>query len=46
LQSPWQAPDDLDQQIDDLLQANEPALVARSLGTSFFNDVLRQGQRN
>jgi hypothetical protein len=34
LQSPWQAPDDLDQQIDDLLQANEPALVARSMSTS------------
>ncbi len=34
LQSPWQAPDDLDQQIDELLQANEPALVAWSMSTS------------
>ena len=34
LLSPWQAPDDLDTQISDLLQTNEPALVARSLGTS------------
>ncbi len=34
LQSPWQAPDDLDKQIDELLQANEPALVARSMSTS------------
>ncbi len=37
LKSPWQAPDDLDKQIDkieDLLAANEPALVARSMSTS------------
>ncbi len=31
LDSPWQAPDDLDQKIKNLLDTNEPALVARSL---------------
>jgi hypothetical protein len=30
LNSPWQAPDDLDQQIEELLKVNEPATVARS----------------
>jgi hypothetical protein len=30
LNSPWQAPDDLDQQIQELLKVNEPAIVARS----------------
>ena len=30
LDSPWQAPDDLDQQIVELLKVNEPATVARS----------------
>jgi hypothetical protein len=34
LKSPWQAPDDLDRQIEDSLAANEPALVARSMSTS------------
>ena len=34
LNSPWQAPDDLDKQIDGLLTSNEPALVARSLNVS------------
>jgi hypothetical protein len=34
LKSPWQAPDDLDKLIEDLLAANEPALVARSMSTS------------
>jgi hypothetical protein len=34
LKSPWQAPDDLDKQIEELLAANEPALVARSISTS------------
>jgi hypothetical protein len=34
LLSPWQAPDDLDDQIEELLKANEPALVARSMSTS------------
>jgi hypothetical protein len=31
LDSPWQAPDDLDQNIEDLLDTNGPTLVARSL---------------
>ena len=31
LDSPWQAPDDLDQRIQNLLDTNEPALIARSL---------------
>jgi hypothetical protein len=31
LDSPWQAPDDLDQKIKSLLDTNEPALIARSL---------------
>ena len=31
LDSPWQAPDDLDQKIQILLDTNEPALIARSL---------------
>ena len=34
LESPWQAPDDLDKQIDDLMLTNEPSLVARSMNTS------------
>ena len=34
LKSPWQAPDDLDKQIEELLAANEPALIARSISTS------------
>ncbi len=34
LNSPWQAPDDLDQQIIELLKVNEPATVARSEKTN------------
>ena len=34
LDSPWQAPDDLDKQIEKLLLTNEPALVARTLHTT------------
>ncbi len=30
---PWQAPDDLDDQIEDLLEVNEPTIVARSKTT-------------
>ncbi len=30
LNSPWQAPDDLDKQIAEMLKINEPAIVARS----------------
>ncbi len=31
LESPWQAPDDLDKHMDDLMLTNEPHLVARSM---------------
>ncbi len=34
LDSPWQAPDDLDKQIENLLLTNEPALVARTMNTT------------
>jgi hypothetical protein len=37
LNSPWQAPDDLDRQIEEMLKINEPAIVAWSLNTSGFN---------
>ena len=33
LKSPWQAPDDLDEQIEDMLEVNEPTIVARSKKT-------------
>ena len=33
LKSPWQAPDDLDKQIEELLEVNEPTIVARSKKT-------------
>ncbi len=33
LKSPWQAPDDLDRQIEELLEVNEPTVVARSKKT-------------
>ena len=33
LKSPWQAPDDVDQQIEDLLEVSEPTIVARSKRT-------------
>jgi hypothetical protein len=36
LNSPWQAPDDLDQQIIELLKVNEPATVARSEKTDGY----------
>ncbi len=34
LESPWQAPDDLDKQIGELMLTNEPSLVARTMNTS------------
>jgi hypothetical protein len=37
LNSPWQAPDDLDKQIEEMLKINEPAIVARSLNVSGHN---------
>ena len=38
LNSPWQAPDDLDRQIEEMLKINEPAIVARSINASGFNN--------
>ncbi len=37
MNSPWQAPDDLDQQIVELPKVNEPATVARSEKTDGYN---------
>jgi hypothetical protein len=34
LNSPWQAPDDLDKQLEEMLKSNEPVLVTRSLNVS------------
>ena len=37
LDSPWQAPDDLDQRIQSLLHTNEPALIAKSIDDSSYD---------